>query len=124
MLLSSGHTGGGILVRRDFVWRRTDDGISPGRLGKLVERRDPRLLEAYLLLLSSAKRLGSELPIPTERWLDALGFDHTPSGVVGLSKLFARLRDRGFVQRAHAGRFRTLSLLLEDGSGPYTDPGL
>jgi hypothetical protein len=109
----------GFPIRRSFVQRGTPQKPSPGPLAEFITKKDPRALDLYLLLLTTATAEPYAVVFPAETWARALDIKHF--GVV--SRAWSRLETRKLVRRERAGNRARLTLLVEDGSGrPYTHP--
>jgi hypothetical protein len=114
-------SGRGIVpIRNAFVQRGRGRSASPGPLASFVTAHDMRALDAYLFLhaLASAEPWNCDYPAGT--WVRALGLgsNATPVSARGsVSKIMKRLEERNLVKRERSGRYASVTLLREDGSG-------
>ncbi len=126
----------GVPIRKTFVQTPRALAENPddlaGPLAEFVRNRDPRALQAYLMVLavtsSGASDDGWSTTLPIMVW--ARAFDTTrnaerASAANAVSKILHRLEERQLIQRSRHGRARNIrvTLLNEDGRGEaYTRP--
>jgi hypothetical protein len=114
-------SGRGIVpIRNGFVQQGRGRSAGPGPLASFVTAHDMRALDAYLFLhaLASAEPWNCDYPAGT--WVRALGLgsNATPVSARGtVSKIMKRLEERNLVKRERSGRYASVTLLCEDGSG-------
>lgn len=126
----------GVPIRKTFVQTprslAVDRNDLSGPLSMFVRNRDPRALQAYLMIVavtsSGAGNDGWSTTHPIMVWARAFGTTRDAersSAANAVSKILHRLEDRRLVERTRRGRARKIrvTLLREDGSGePYTRP--
>jgi hypothetical protein len=123
-------------VRKTFVQTPRATAPDPrhlaGPLSEFVRRRDPRALQAYMMIVAATSSGegtdGWSTTHPIMVWARAFGTTlgaERSSAANAVSKILHRLEDRKLIQRSRRGRERRIrvELLREDGSGePYTRP--
>ncbi len=123
-------------VRKTFVQTPRATAQDPrslaGPLSEVVRRRDPRALQAYLMIIAATSSGESEdgwsTTHPIMVWARAFGTTlsaERSSAANAVSKILHRLEERNLIERSRRGRERRIrvGLLREDGSGrPYTRP--
>lgn len=112
-------------VRRSFVQSRDGRKWHGSSLGRLVAARQPRALNAYLLLLMAWPALSvREVPLEAGTWARALSPD--PPGRQwspdAMTRVWAALEDLGLVERERAARLVQVTPRREDGAAPYARP--
>lgn len=113
-------------LRKSFVQQGRGPSTVPGPLAALVSRGDERGLDAFLLAHAAASAAPWDCTWPSSTWVDLLNLKTgatEASAKAAVSKIFARLADRGLVKVGRVGRTSSIVLLKEDGSGDeYTRP--
>jgi hypothetical protein len=120
-------------ILKDFVQKPRGNGESrQGPLAEFIRGRDPRALQAFLLIISvnssGEGKHGWSTTLPIKVWARAFGTTQNAtlaSAATAASKVLTRLSNRNLITREKAGQSRQVrvTLLREDGSGqPYTRP--
>lgn len=113
----------GVPVRRGFVQGGTQARPLPGPLAVLVQHRDPRALDLFLLLLATASSGDFDVTSPSAVWARAVGVPPLTNPAAAVSKTWSRLESLRLVSKERKGRLAQVQLLREDGSGrPYEHP--
>lgn len=120
-LLESSKRKKNVPIRTDFV--QLLDGKKPGALGHLINSRNGRSLDLYLLHRLAA----SASPWDTKRdaavWSRALGLGDEAYGKDAVSRCWAKLADRKLILRERESKQAKITTLHENGEGdPYTLP--
>lgn len=113
----------GVPVRRGFVQGGTQARPVPGPLATLVQHRDPRALDLFLLVLATASGGDFDVTSPSAVWARAVGVPSLTDPAAAVSKTWSRLESLRLISKKRNGRLAQVQLLREDGSGrPYEHP--
>lgn len=112
-------------IRKTFVQQGRGRSTTPGPLAEFLTSRDPRGLDAYLLIHALASASPWNCNYPSGFWVRALGLARGKELSVeainqarpAVSKIMKRLVDRKLISRTRDSRRANLTLLREDGSG-------
>jgi hypothetical protein len=112
-------------IRKTFVQQGRGRSTAPGPLAEFLTSRDPRGLDAYLLIHALASASPWNCNYPSGFWVRALGLARGKELSVeainnarpAVSKIMKRLVDRRLISRTRDSRRANLTLLCEDGSG-------
>jgi DNA-binding MarR family transcriptional regulator len=115
-------------VRRAFVQGGVAGSPQPGPLAAFVAGRDDRGLRAFTLAIGMASAPPHNIRLDGYAGIwsmaAAIGLPRSKQGVTAMSKVLARLKRRGLIERSRNDQGeRVIRLLKEDGSGePYVHP--
>ena len=118
-------------IRKTFVQQGRGKRTAPGPIAEFLTSRDPRGLDAYLLIHALASTWPWGCTYPSGFWVRTLGLvgdEVLSADTIGharpaVSKIMKRLVDRRLIARTRNKRWASLTLLREDGSGcPYQRP--
>lgn len=112
-------------LRYEFLQRRANGNVHPGRLASLVSAGDRRALLLFLMLATKASSEPWSVCLAAPVWARALGLPLPASDTARstVSKVWLRLERHRLVRRTRKDRKANVYLLREDGSGAaYTLP--
>jgi hypothetical protein len=118
LLVQSGRDS--VPIRTKFVQQGRGKTTKPGPMASFIEAHDVRALDAYLFVHALASSPPWDCEYPSGMWIRAFGLADTAtmtSARGAVSKIMKRLEDRKLIQRGRSGRWATVALLCEDGSG-------
>lgn len=118
-------------IRKTFVQQGRNKNTRPGPVAEFLTSRDPRGLDAYLLIHALASTPPWTCKYPSGFWVRNLGLagpgeltlEALNQARPAVSKIMKRLVERKLISRTREKRWATLTLRCEDGSGrPYQRP--
>lgn len=125
LLRTAGRIDSRVPIRRSFLQQHIGDSPAPGPLAEIVNHRDVRGLDLYMILKATASKEPWSSRRNASVWARALQHTGVTADPQAVSKIWNRLDTTyGLIERRRVGRLVEVTLLREDGTGAqYSHPG-